>query len=48
MRSANWRAFAGSTPDSIGAAHALRNAFRLPSSPGVAQSRIAHSSVRLF
>ena len=29
-------------------AHTLRKALRLPSSPGVAQSRIAHSSVRLF
>ena len=36
------------TPDSIGAAHTLRKALRLPSSPGVAQSRIAQSSVRLF
>ena len=31
-----------------GAAHTLRNALRLPSRPGVAQSRIDQSSVRLF
>ena len=35
-------------PASIGAAHTLRKALRLPRSPGIAQSRIAHSSVRLF
>ena len=32
----------------MGAAHTLRKALRLPSRPGIAQSRIAHSSVRLF
>ena len=45
---ANRRATAGSTPLSIGAAQTLRKALREPSSPGVAQSRIAQSSVRLF
>ena len=39
---------AGSTPASIGAAQTRRNALRLPSSPGVAQSRIAQSSVSSF
>ena len=39
---------AGSTPASIGAAQIRRKALRLPSSPGVAQSRIAHSSVSSF
>ena len=48
IRPANCRALVGSRPDSIGPAQTLRNAWRLPSSPGVAQSRIAQSSVRLF
>ena len=48
ISSVNCRVTAGSTPASTWAAHRLRNASRLPSSPGVAQSRIAHSSVRLF
>ena len=45
---ANWRALAGSSPDSIGAAQTLRNASSEPSRPGVVQSRIAQSSVRWF
>ena len=49
IRSANCRALVGScTPDSMGAAQTLRKALRLPSRPGIAQSRIAQSSVRLF
>ena len=32
----------------MGAAHTLRKALRLPSRPGIAQSRMAQSSVRLF
>jgi hypothetical protein len=48
MRSANCRAFVGSSPDSIGPAHTLRKALRLPSRPGTAQSRIDQSSVRSF
>ena len=48
ISSVNCRVTAGSTRDSICAAQRLRNASRLPSSPGVAQSRIAQSSVRLF
>ena len=48
IRSANCRALVGSRPDSIGAPHTRRNACRLPSSPGIAQSRIDQSSVRSF
>ncbi len=48
IRSANCLAFVGSRPDSIGAPHTRRNACRLPSNPGIAQSRIDHSSVRSF
>ena len=40
--------WSGSRPDSIGPAHTLRKALRLPSRPGIAQSRIDHSSVRSF
>ncbi|CAM5370223.1 hypothetical protein STANM309S_02910 [Streptomyces tanashiensis] len=38
----------GSRPPSTAAANRVRNAPRPPSSPGVVQSRIAHSSERLF
>ena len=48
IRSANCRVFASCTPASIGEAQTRRNACRLPSSPGITQSRIAQSSVRLF
>ena len=48
IRSANCRALVGSSPDSMGPAHTLRKALRLPSRPGIAQSRIDHSSVRSF
>ena len=48
IRSANCRVLVSCTPASIGEAQTRRNACRLPSSPGITQSRIAHSSVRLF
>ena len=48
IRSANCRVFASCTPASIGEAQTRRKAWRLPSSPGITQSRIAQSSVRLF
>ncbi len=48
IRSANWRVLVSCTPASIGLAHTRRNAWRLPSSPGITQSSTDHSSVRLF
>ncbi len=41
-------AAAGSSPPSTAVAYRVRNVPRRPSRPGVVQSRIAHSSVRLF